>query len=164
MSTVEITLAKALKLKNRLAGRLAKIDSDLQSYNSVQVGSDQPDIRGLYAERAVLVARLIDLKVAIQTANVPRQRTICEMGEQKSLIALLSKLNTKHGSSVEGYAGTEVEWIAQFRKGEIDREVLRIEREIDRLQDALDEFNHRTVIAVDAGLLEYPEPPVASES
>src|SRR5258707_15203720 len=114
MNNVEITLAKALKLKNRLAGRLAKIDTDLQAYNSVQVGSDQPDIRALYAERAILVARLIDLKVAIQAANVPMQRTICEMGEQKSLIALLAKLNTKHGSSVEGYAGTEVEWVAQF--------------------------------------------------
>ena len=31
----EITLAKALKVKNRLAGRLAKAQADIQAFNSV---------------------------------------------------------------------------------------------------------------------------------
>jgi|GEM_PF-6542197 len=31
----EITLAKALKVKNRLTGRLSKIQGDIQTYNSV---------------------------------------------------------------------------------------------------------------------------------
>ena len=34
----EITLAKALKVKNRLAGRLAKVQADIQAYNSVPAG------------------------------------------------------------------------------------------------------------------------------
>ena len=35
---VQINLAKALKIKNRLAGRLAKVQTDIQTYNSVPEG------------------------------------------------------------------------------------------------------------------------------
>jgi hypothetical protein len=91
------------------------------------------------------------------------QRTIFELGEAKSLVALLSKTSTKHGKVVEGYQGTEVEYTAQFRKGDIDREVRRLEVVIDRLQEQLDAFNHRTLISIDAGLLREieatPPPP-----
>lgn len=42
----EITLAKALKVKNRLAGRLAKVQIDIQTYNSVPVAqADQVFLR-----------------------------------------------------------------------------------------------------------------------
>ena len=34
----EITLAKALEIKNRLAGRLAKVQADIQVFNSVPQG------------------------------------------------------------------------------------------------------------------------------
>ena len=34
----EITLGKALKIKNRLAGRLAKVQADIQAFNSVPEG------------------------------------------------------------------------------------------------------------------------------
>jgi hypothetical protein len=161
----EVTLARALKLKNRLAGRLAKIDSDFETYNSVASGTDRPDLKIVYAERGRVVARLIDLKLAISVANQPMQRTILELGEVKSLVALLSKTSTKHGKIVEGYHGTEVDFSAQFRKGDIDREVRRLEVVIDRLQEQLDGFNHRTVIGIDADLLREieatPPPPGA---
>jgi hypothetical protein len=162
---IEITLARALKLKNRLAGRLAKLDSDFETYNSLPAGTDRPDVKVLYAERNKLVAELIELKVAINAANRPMQRTIFELGEAKSLVALMTKTSTKHGKVVEGYHGTEVEYVAQFRKGEIDREVRRLEVLIDRLQERLDAFNHRTMIAIDGALLQEieatPPPPGA---
>src|SRR5206468_253227 len=162
---VEISLARALKLKNRLAGRLAKLDSDFENYNSLPAGTDRPDLKVLYAERNTLVARLIELKVALNLANQPMQRTIFELGEAKSLVALLTKTSTKHGKVVEGYHGTEIEYRAQFRKGDIDREVRRLEVVIDHLQEQLDAFNHRTVIGIDAGLLREieatPPPPGA---
>jgi hypothetical protein len=37
----EIKMAKALKIKNRLTGRLAKIQADIQTYNSVPEGQAQ---------------------------------------------------------------------------------------------------------------------------
>jgi hypothetical protein len=150
---VESTLARALKLKNRLAGRLAKLDSDFENYNSLPAGTDRPDLKVLYAERNTLVARLIELKMALNAANQPMQRTIFELGDAKSLVALLTKTSTKHGKVVEGYHGTEIEYTAQYRKGDIDREVRRLEVVIDRLQEQLDTFNHRTLIGIDADLL-----------
>ncbi len=150
---VEITLARALKLKNRLAGRLAKLDSDFETYNSLPAGTDGPNITALYAERNELVARLIELKLALNLANQPMQRTIFELGEAKSLVALLSKTSTKHGKVVESYHGSEVEYVAQFRKRDIDLEVRRLETVIDRLQEELDRFNHRTPIGIDGALL-----------
>ena len=44
----EITLGKALKIKNRLAGRLAKVQADVQAYNSVPEGqAGQVDVPAL---------------------------------------------------------------------------------------------------------------------
>ena len=44
----EITLAKALKIKNRLTGRLAKVQTDIQAYNSVLAGqADQANVLAL---------------------------------------------------------------------------------------------------------------------
>lgn len=157
-----LTLAKALKLKNRLAGRLAKLDSDLESYNSVIAGSDQPNIRAIYEERRGLVTQLVEIKVAINAANQPAQRTIFRLGELKSQIALLGKMSTKHGTMVEGFAGTHLQYVAQFRKVDVDRLVRELEVEIDRLQEELDAFNYRTTISLDAELLRSVEavPPV----
>jgi hypothetical protein len=160
---VELTLARALKLKNRLTGRLAKIDRDFENYNSVPAGSDRLDIKALYAERGKLVVQLLKLKVTLNSANQPVQPTIFELGELKSLVALLNKTSTKHGKVPEGYHGNEVEYAAQFRKVEIDREVRRLEVHIDRLQEQLDAFNHQTTIILDAALLSEIEatPPPA---
>ena len=48
----EITLAKALKVKNRLTGRLAKVQADIQAYNSVPQGqSDQVNVPTLMQAR-----------------------------------------------------------------------------------------------------------------
>ena len=160
-----VTLAKALKLKNRLAGRLAKIDSDLQNYNSVPAGSDQPDIRTIYEGRKTLVGQLVELKVAINAANQSSQRTIFRLGELKSQVALLGKMSTKHGNVLEEYARTQVQYIAQFRKVDVDRAVRELEVEIDRLQEELDAFNYRTTISLDSDLLRSIEavPPVAGK-
>jgi hypothetical protein len=44
----EITLPRALKIKNRLTGRLAKAQADIQAYNSVPQGqADQVNVLAL---------------------------------------------------------------------------------------------------------------------
>jgi hypothetical protein len=149
LETAEISLAKALKLKNRLAGRLAKLDTDLKTYNSVQQGAEKIDVPALYETRRAVVAYLIDLKVAVSEANRPVQRAIYELAERKAQIALLSGLTTRHGTVTEGYQSTEVTYVAQLRKADVDREIQRLEGEVDRLQDQLDAFNHQTVIRID---------------
>ena len=41
----------------------------------------------------------------------------------------------------------------EMRKGDMDREVRRLEVEIDRFQEQLDSFNYRTNISLDTALL-----------
>jgi hypothetical protein len=150
---VEITLAKALKLKNRLAGRLAKLDGDFENYNSLPAGTDRPDLKELYVVREALVAQIVQLKVALNSANQPIQQIIFELAEAKSLIALLAKTSTKHGRIVDAYHDSAIEYIAQFRKSDVDREVRRLEIAVDQYQEQLDSFNNRTVVGIGADLL-----------
>jgi predicted nucleic acid-binding Zn-ribbon protein len=155
----QINLSRALKLKNRVVHRLSQLDTQITTYNSVIEDNQEYDVRQLYKARMVLAEQLVKLKVAINAANQPVQGLFFELAECKAQVAMLGKVNTKHGPSVEGFTGARTNYVAQFRKPDIDREVRRVEQEIDRLQDELDQFNHRTMIAVDVSLLAESEPP-----
>jgi hypothetical protein len=157
--TTQINLSRALKLKNRVVHRLSQLDAQITTYNSAIEDNQEYDVRQLYKARMVLAEQLVKLKVAVNAANQPIQGLIFELAECKALAAMLGKVNTKHGPSVEGFTGARTNYVAQFRKPDIDREVRRVEKEIDRIQDELDRFNHRTLIAVDASLLADAEPP-----
>jgi hypothetical protein len=94
----EITLAKALKIKNRLAGRLAKAQADIQAYNSVPQGqADQVNVPALMQARAELVGALVGLKAAINDANREAQRDIYDLAEKKATAQFLAGVNTRHG-------------------------------------------------------------------
>ncbi|VTS06086.1 hypothetical protein [Tuwongella immobilis] len=149
----QINLSRALKLKNRVVHRLSQLDMQIITYNSDIEDNQEYDVRLLYKQRMVLAEQLVQLKVALNAANKPIQGLIFELAECKALVAMLGKVNTKHGPSIEGFSGVRTNYVAQFRKPDIDREVRRVEQEIDRIQDELDQFNYRTMIAVDASLL-----------
>jgi hypothetical protein len=146
-----ITLARALKVKNRLAGLVSKLDGEIKTYNSAQQGAEHHDVREFYRRRKAIVSHLVALKSAITLANAPVQAVIYELAELKALIALLNSLDTKHGTFVEGYSAAQsVGYVAHLRRGDVNDEVLRLQSQIDRMQDQLDTFNHTTRIAVPA--------------
>ena len=151
MAELNITLAKALKLKNRVAGKVAKLTQTVQTYNSTQESAERIDVRAAFAERADLVTRLTDLKAAIARANAPIQRDIFELAELKAEVTLVAGLNTKHGTVMEGYpTAGQVTYVAQFRKADVDAMTNTLEARIDALQDKLDTFNAQTLVPVDA--------------
>jgi hypothetical protein len=154
----QINLSRALKLKNRLVHRLSRLDTLITTQNSTPEDGQEYDVRELYRTRGRVVELLIELKMAISVANQTVQKRIFELAECKSLIAMLGRIDSKNGLSVEGYAGVRVTYVAQMRKPEVDREVKRIEQEIDRLQDELDRFNYKTLITIDRAMLEDDEP------
>ena len=103
----EITLAKALKVKNRLAGRLAKVQADIQAYNSVPEGqADQVNVPALMQTREELVGALVGLKTAINEANRETQRDIYALAEKKATAQFLGCLNTRHGPQPAVYRRT----------------------------------------------------------
>ncbi len=159
---MQVNLSRALKLKNRVVHRLAQLDALIATYNSTAEDNQEYDVRELYKLRTDLAAKLVQLKVAVNAANQPIQHLIFQLAEYKSLVAMLNKINTRHGATVEGYSGVRISYVAQLRKPDVDREVRRVEQEIDRIQDELDQFNHKTPIQIDKTLLmdEEPEPQV----
>jgi hypothetical protein len=152
----EITLAKALKIKNRLTGRLAKVQADIQAYNSVPEGqADQVNVPALMKTREELVGALVSLKTAINDANREVQRDIYDLAEKKATSQFLAGLSTRHGPQPAVYPNTtEVNYVAALKKADVDALVLRLEKEIDQLQDRLDQFNHVHKIEVDGRILE----------
>jgi hypothetical protein len=48
----------------------------------------------------------------------------------------------------------EVNYVAALKKADVDSLVVRLENEIDQLQDNLDQFNHARRIVVDGRTLE----------
>jgi hypothetical protein len=152
----QITLAKALKIKNRLTGRLAKVQADIQLFNSVPVGqADQVNVSALMQTREELVGALVSLKTAINDANRETQRDIYALAENKATAQFLAGVTTRHGPQPPVYPATiEVNYVAALKKADVDGLVARLENEIDQLQDRLDQFNHVHVIEVDGRILE----------
>lgn len=154
----QISLSRALKLKNRVVHRLSQLDTLIVTYNSTPEDNQEYDARDLYKARTALTAFLVELKTAINAANQPIQKFIFELAELKSLIVMLNKVDTKHGPTLEGYSGARITYVAQMRKREVDREIKRVEQEIDRLQDELDRFNYKTLINIDRSAFTDEEP------
>ena len=152
----EITLAKALKVKNRLAGRLAKAQADIQAFNSVPEGqADQVNVPALMQAREELVGALVGLKAAINEANREAQRDIYDLAEKKATAQFLTGVNTRHGPQPPVYPSTvEVHYVAALKKADVDALVAGLENQIDQLQDRLDQFNHVHKIEVDGRTLE----------
>lgn len=145
----QIALAKALKLKNRLAGRLNKVQSDIQTYNSVlaeQAG--QIDVPALCKVRDQIADELVTLKTKIVFGNAEIQGDLIRQGELKSKLTWLATLETRDGKERHGYQNTEVTWVASIKKTDVDKETKKLEAEIDAIQDKLDNYNHTKKIEV----------------
>ncbi len=160
MANLELlTLAKALSVKNRLAGRLAQARSNIETYNSVlaghldDYGKATVDVRAEYARYRKLQDGLIVVKAAIQRANLPIYEDILQLGELKSVIQMLSGLNTKYGTE-PGYYGVEYRYSAIILKPEALGIIRELEAQIDAIEDKINEFNASTRIEIPTWILD----------
>jgi hypothetical protein len=144
-----ISLAKALKLKNRLAGRLGSVQADVQLYNSVfEEQRENFDVPALLKLRDALAESLVELKTLIVLANADIQHDIIELGELKAKLTWLAGINTRDGKERHGFQNTEVTYVAILKKPEIDAQRRELESRIDAIQDKLDAYNYTKKIEV----------------
>jgi hypothetical protein len=152
---VEITLARALKYKNRVVQRLTTIASDICQYNSKIEGSeDEVDIDLLMREYAGLKQHLINLKFDIMQATLPIQKTIIELQEMKGYIGFLNSIPTRSGKvevrkSPYSNEQTDVRYHATVRKFEVDKLVREFNEQIDSKQELIDSHNNSAKIEVE---------------
>ena len=148
----KVTIARALKEKNRIAGRLAKAREQVGKENSCDKKVPRGiDVVETFAQSKVLRDRLIAIKSAIAIANQPIVAKIIELDEVKSEIAYLNGLNVKEGVFVESNYGSRVESEidAVIRKPQVLEEIAALQTRADRLQDGLDEFNAMTKVEIE---------------
>src|SRR5262245_15735273 len=154
-----VSLAKALSVKNRLAGRLAQSRSAVETYNSVlagqrgEPGETTVDVRAECARLVALQEGLIAVKAAIHRANAAVYEDVLRLGEKKALVQMFSNLGTKHGSE-PGFNGVEYRYAATIQKPEAIETVRHLEAEIDALQDALNQFNATTRVEIPRAALD----------
>lgn len=139
-------IAKALKLKNQLAGEVARLKGLLAAQNvrSVKQKFDYDNHEVLTELRAKL-DELVKVKAAVAAANAEIYDKIFRLAELKGLVTTLTALDTKSGVFHEGAAfggaAYETEYVAQLGKVDVDKLVAELNDEIQSLQDELDEFN-----------------------
>lgn len=148
-------LAKALKLKNKLAGEVQHL-KDLLKKQNVRSKKQEFDYDNaeVFADLRSKVDELVRVKTAIAQANAAIYERIFRAAELKGLVATLNALDTRTGVHLEGgnyvERPMEVEYMAQLSQVEVDRLVAEFEEEIDSVQDELDEFNFANEITVAA--------------
>jgi hypothetical protein len=158
LPTESVSLAKALSIKNRLAGRLAQAKSNVETYNSVlagqrEAGASTVDLRAEFEKYLVLQEAMVVVKAAIQRANVPIYEDVLRLAEKKALLAMLGTLNTKHGTE-PGYAGVEFRYVATITKPEVLEFAKKVEAEVDQIQDVLTQYNASTTVEIASAILQ----------
>jgi hypothetical protein len=139
-------IAKALKMKNQLAGEVAQLKELLARKNSRSTRQKfDYDNREVLTRWRAKLAELVKVKAAVAAANAEVYDKIFRLAELKGFVTTLTGLDTKAGVFHEGRgfgeAAYEVEYVAQLNKVDVDKLVAELKAEIQSLQDALDEFN-----------------------
>ena len=146
-------IAKALKLKNQLAGEAAQLKELLTKQNSRSTKQKfDYDNREVLTRLRGKIDELVKTKAVVAAANAEIYDKIFRLAELKGLVSTLTGLDTKAGVFHEGRgfgeAAYEVEYVAQLSKVDVDKLVSELNAEIQSLQDSLDEFNFTHNVAL----------------
>jgi hypothetical protein len=141
-----MTIAQALKEKNKKLSVIEKLRHRVQAFNSVEEGTTRDyDPRISLENLNREIAELVDLKVKIHEASAPIRKKIFEQSELKSQIRFLKGINTQSG--IVRYGREEPYRVeALIGRIEIDNLIESMEKQIEKIQEELDAFNHTTTI------------------
>ena len=135
-----VSIARALKEKSRIAGRIHTLTDVINHENSLAEGSTRSvDLRETFAQVKTLTEQLIGIKAAIAKGNQGAIDKIVELGEVKSIIGFLNRLDTSEALQ-ESYS-KHVKLEAAIRKADVLIEVDAYQRRANAIQDELDDFN-----------------------
>ena len=153
-------LYKALKLRKKLVGEVAKLKQQIQAKNSYTVGSVDPEkfnIAKIYAELQNKINELVGLKWVINEANRPIQEQIYRLSELKALLVFWNGVSVQEGQHIVGYSDSKtVEYKAQIDEIERNKMVEEFQKKIDAAQEVIDTYNYTTDIPW-GGLNEDPQ-------
>ena len=146
-------LIKALKIKNRVAGDLARAQEIFRRENSRRDDdSSKVDRTEAWNVISSKKAELIRIKTAITKANVGIYHALAEMEELKGMIRYVQLLDTREGEEVsyEGMNAQKVTyvWTAQLNQEAVDGLITHYQNRLNELQDEVDEYNATTDVEI----------------
>ena len=143
-----VSIARALKGKSRVAGRIHTLTDVINHENSLAEGSTRSvDLRETLAQVKDLTERIIRIKAAIAKGNQDAIDKIVELGEIKALIGFLNRLDTSEIRKDE--YSRSVKWEAAIHKADVLIEVDAYQRRANAIQDELDDFNASHFVNID---------------
>lgn len=142
-----MNIAKALKIKKRLALRIKTIQEIILKENVVSMGTTTNDLFALLAELDKTISELVIIKAKIHAANSPIAAKLETLGELKSSLLFFKSLPVGPLEEVIGY-NPVVKSQNRILISSIEQQerVKQIQNTIDALQDEIDDFNAATLI------------------
>lgn len=146
-----MNISKALKVKNRLVGELAKLQEVFKRENSRR--NDNPsevDPKKVFGDITNTFNRLVELKGAINEASAPISKKLAELAELKQFINFYLSVPTKEGEELTLIGSNREKlsymWTAYMNREEVDTQVSIVQKRINTLQDEIDDFNASTSV------------------
>jgi hypothetical protein len=157
-----ISLAKALKIKNRITSKITSIKKEISAHNSYLVDKDIPvdeiklqvDVNSSIKELEKLTAFLVKVKAEINKSNSDSADLIFELSETKGLIAFYENLDCSQNLS--SYFRPQSNDIKRVQIDVIQQNLIvkTLIKKSEKLQDQLDEFNAVKKVVIDDEILE----------
>ena len=153
---MSMNISKALKEKNRIAGRIAKLQAQVAKYNrykkdSVREFSSRELLKSLQEEWAYL----IDIKSKIAKANAGISDKLVQLTEAKAELSFWNGIsNTGPSEEIVSeskylngtYVNVDVTMICDVSSKDVQTNINRVQKLIEDLQDEIDDYNASTKI------------------
>lgn len=153
----KITLAQALKEKNRISGEIRRLWELLKEENSRREDETRSiDVRETLKTVELYTEKLVELKTKIGLANAGNLKHIYRMEECKGKLAMLAGVNTDDSPLYLHVYSNEGKLISRrvvISKREIHEMQSKLQLECNRLQDEMDAYNALTKIDFETPLV-----------
>ena len=146
-----MNISKALKVKNRLIGELAKQQEIARRENSRR--SDNPssvDVEKIFSTIQQTRLSLVTLKQAIVKASAAIAYELADLAEVKQYINWISGIQVREGEEKVAYGQTKeaevYKWTAHINRATLDTLLEQYQKQANNLQDIIDDFNAKTQV------------------
>lgn len=140
---------KALKVKNRLAGEISKLQEILKRENSRR--SDNPstvNCAEVYDQYQNTSRKLVQLKSSISRASAGIASSLSRLSEYKNQLNYLNSLPVRRGVETvligRDQEKLEYTWTTFLSREDIDHFTADLQLQINDLQDEIDNYNSYT--------------------
>ena len=151
-----ITLAQALKEKNRLAGEISRCWTMIARENSKREDSPRViDVDETYKKLQLYKEKLVELKTKIGLANAGNLERIYRFEECKNELNRLNDIGTNETSDFQAIGESnykEFKRTVVFTAAQVYEMRKKVQQECNDIQDALDAYNASSKIEFDSPL------------